>query len=248
VKRATLSRRLLAGAATLALGVGGALALAAPAQATGTSSAVFKDNCDGVFVTINSGQFLDPYEWTITRNDEEVFAGELGKGESQTIFVPAEEGDLIEAGFASSPGGWPKKHYHDKPRLCKDITEPEGTPPTCDEDGKITIPEAPKRVQNPFQYQINGEPVERGSTHDVGPGTYEVTVHWDGKLLKTFVFEFPEPRGCPTTPPDDEGEGGGELPETGTPVMLVAGGALVLLTLGGIMFVMARRRRISFTA
>lgn len=43
------------------------------------------------------------------------------------------------------------------------------------------------------------------------------------------------------------GEGGG-LAATGTPVRLIAAGAVALLALGGVLFVIARRRRIRFTA
>jgi hypothetical protein len=46
---------------------------------------------------------------------------------------------------------------------------------------------------------------------------------------------------------DDEGQGGG-LAATGTPVALIAVGALALLALGAGLFLLARRRRIRFTA
>ena len=46
---------------------------------------------------------------------------------------------------------------------------------------------------------------------------------------------------------DDDGEGGG-LPQTGTSTTLIAGGALSLLVLGAGLYLVARRRRITFTA
>lgn len=45
----------------------------------------------------------------------------------------------------------------------------------------------------------------------------------------------------------DEGEGG-ELPVTGASTALLAAGALVMLALGGGLFLIARRRRVTFTA
>lgn len=67
-----------------------------------------------------------------------------------------------------------------------------------------------------------------------------------------------EPTAAPTEEPteappadDDEdpadGEGAG-LPETGAPTGLIVGGALALLALGGGLFLVARRRRLRFTA
>ena len=48
-------------------------------------------------------------------------------------------------------------------------------------------------------------------------------------------------------PPDDEGEGG-ELPVTGSSTTLFVGGAGALLVLGGGLYLIARRRRVTFTA
>src|SRR5690606_23961449 len=50
-----------------------------------------------------------------------------------------------------------------------------------------------------------------------------------------------------TAPPADEGEGG-ELPKTGNQAVLFGVGALVMLAVGGAMYLVARRRRITFTA
>jgi LPXTG-motif cell wall-anchored protein len=47
---------------------------------------------------------------------------------------------------------------------------------------------------------------------------------------------------------EDEGGGGGGLPATGTSTLIVVGGALALLALGTGLYLLARRRRIRFTA
>jgi LPXTG-motif cell wall-anchored protein len=254
VKRATLSRRLLAGAAGLAIGLGGVLAVAAPAQATGLSDVKFHDDCDGTWVTVKSGDFLHKYEWTIkqTYGDFEL-AFELKKGEDKTVFVPKDVGEF-KVDFKDSPDrDWPRKHEWEEPRICKIVQDPTVTQPTCeDPTGEIMIPEAPENVDNPLQYRLDGVDVDRGSTHEVGPGTYVVTAHlvddYKDKLLKTWTIEIVEPD-CPEeTPPPDDGGGGGELPKTGVQTALLGAGALLLLALGGGLYVVTRRRRITFTA
>ena len=62
---------------------------------------------------------------------------------------------------------------------------------------------------------------------------------------KTWVFEVPEIE-C-EEPGEDEGEGG-ELPVTGTTATLIAGGAVLLMALGTGAYLIARRRRVTFTA
>jgi len=69
--------------------------------------------------------------------------------------------------------------------------------------------------------------------------TLEVTV--DGEDYSDFVdIDYVQPDGC-------SGEGGG-LPVTGAAAGGIAGGAAVLLAIGAVLFVMARRRKVRFTA
>jgi LPXTG-motif cell wall-anchored protein len=153
-----------------------------------------------------------------------------------------------------NPNGWtdwggedgPK--FDDYPRKCNDLKEPEVTQPTCeDPKGYITIPD-----KEGVKYKIDGEDAAPG-VYPVDPGTYEVTakkrVFKDYKwhtFKRTWIIDIIEPRGCETPPPDNGG--GGELPKTGTQVLLVAGIAMALLALGGGLYFATRRRRISFTA
>lgn len=106
------------------------------------------------------------------------------------------------------------------------------------------------------QYHLDGEPVELGSTHELAPGSHTVSFHLvvllsaldlEGELedfvlrLHSWTVEVPE-LDC-----EDGGEGG-ELPVTGTTTALIAGGAVLLLALGAGVYLIARRRRVTFTA
>ena len=84
----------------------------------------------------------------------------------------------------------------------------------------------------------------------------EATVAIDG--LPTIIAPVGTPACEPGKPGDEGGNdgtgggdstGGGEggLPVTGPMAGAIAGGALVLLVAGGVLYVLARRRRITFT-
>lgn len=252
MKKATLSRRLLAGAAGLAIGLGGMLAVATSAQAQThvapiLSDVEFKNDCDGTWVTLKSGTFLEEYEWTVWQpSGEFALIRDLDAGETETVFVPKVVAD-IRVDFAGSPGTWPRDHTWQEPKACDKLKEPEVTPPTCEDSGSITIPDK-RRVT----YKIDGELAEAGE-HTLEPGEYEVTAKTTKhgkKFTRTWLIKLDEPE-CPPEEEEEEpenGEGGEKLPETGSQVALFAGGALLLLTLGGAMYVVARRRQISFTA
>ncbi|MGX6604123.1 hypothetical protein ACWKSP_18610 [Micromonosporaceae bacterium Da 78-11] len=71
--------------------------------------------------------------------------------------------------------------------------------------------------------------------------TLSVTV--DGKTYSDFAtVPYTQPTDC-----DTSGEGGG-LPVTGAAAGGIAGGAVALLALGGVLFFLARRRKVKFTA
>lgn len=132
-----------------------------------------------------------------------------------------------------------------------EVPEPEVTQPTCETEGSITFP-----VQTPMGifYRLNGEDVELGSTHTLAPGTHTVEAFLppiaiattetgsgeDLEPIKVWTITIEEPD-CP-------GDGGGELPKTGSPVMFLVGGAAALLVIGGGLFLMARRRQVRFTS
>jgi LPXTG-motif cell wall-anchored protein len=261
VKATPLSRRLLACAAGLAIGVGGILAVAAPAQAVAeevpdkepieVTQPTCEDDKGYIVIPDHKGILIN---YLLDGEDVDPGAVEVGPGNYQ---VTKETRHSIRASW-SVQETWDIKI--NAARDCEDedeekeregkklIKEPTFTPPTCeDANGYIEIPAA-GHIEL-FVYSINGEPVERGETYSVfSPGSYTVEVHgkFTKKPWKSFHYDF-EPADCPGEEEEENG-GGGELPETGAPTALVAGGALLLLTLGGAMYVVARRRRITFTA
>ena len=102
-------------------------------------------------------------------------------------------------------------------------------------------PNVPAPTDPDLGYRLDGEDVEPGSTHTVEPGTHYVDLMYSDVPFQTWEIEIPEPE-C-----EDAGEGG-ELPVTGTTATLIAAGAVLLLALGNGAYLIARRRRVTFTA
>lgn len=111
-----------------------------------------------------------------------------------------------------------------------------------------------------ISYRLDGKPVALGSTHELRRGSHTVSLHLVAPLselsqddplpelpltdldfrLHSWTIEVPGA--------DCSGGGGGGLPITGTTITLVAGGAVLLLGLGTGVYLIARRRRVTFTA
>ena len=71
--------------------------------------------------------------------------------------------------------------------------------------------------------------------------TISVTI--DGKTYSDFdTVKYEKPGNC------TGGEGGGGLAKTGTPTAAIAGSAVAILALGAVLFFLARRRKVKFTA
>jgi LPXTG-motif cell wall-anchored protein len=127
-----------------------------------------------------------------------------------------------------------------------------------DEDGFVEVPEgagldvvgevAGGETVGPLGPFAVGEAHAHGFEAFAGlEVTVEVTVGDEPVELDEPVTSWDaavEGLGCE---PADDGEGG-ELPTTGISTGLIAGGAVVLLALGGGLFLVARRRRVTFTA
>lgn len=163
-------------------------------------------------------------------------------------------------------GAFPRvKWEYEEP--CGRVGQPVVTEPTCDTPATIEIPAThPEDTppKGPLTYTINGEVVEPG-VHELPPGTYHVVAHRVGGK-KDYGKEWEiviTPPDCdePTPPPSSEQPTPGPsepaspspsptpgLPVTGAQTGVIAGAAIALLTLGGGIYLLARRRRITFTS
>lgn len=155
MRQASLTRRLFAGAASLAVGFAGMLALATPAQAGGDhmwSRADFDTDCEGTWVFIHSGSVYDSYNWSITVDGEAFDAGvpltfEAGGGDA--VFVPLTAGSEVSVDFEGSPNfAWPKQNTW---------SEPEGG---CEPPATEPPPSEPPATEEPTPSEEPEEPVE----------------------------------------------------------------------------------------
>lgn len=128
-------------------------------------------------------------------------------------------------------------------------SEPEGVVEyTCDqliftinnpEDGEtVTVDFVPNEGDT---LTVTVGPGESGVAEFDAFEGLEVTPVIEGfEDAEAFAWELPED--C------EGGEGGGELPVTGAAAGGIAAGAVALLAIGGVLFYLARRRRVTFTA
>jgi LPXTG-motif cell wall-anchored protein len=116
-----------------------------------------------------------------------------------------------------------------------DVEELLTVVPSEGEPVEVTVPAGTE--EEPGESEPVSFPSSEGLVVDV---QFEGESVIDGGPIEITSEEWAE-LGC------DEGEGG-ELPITGSSTMLIAGGAVALLALGGGLFLVARRRRVTFTA
>lgn len=214
-------------------------------------AASFLSDCDGdVWVTISNGEdATESVELTVTAGEfSETHT--LAPGESKDdIVVPGDAGPVTVTNgdeLVDEPYSWLE------PENCVTPGEPEGGyESTCDqlvfgfanpEDGEtFTV------TLTPNSGEAQTITVEPGVTEivefDASEG-FEVTVvseEWG--VEETVAWEQPED--CES----EGGEGGGgSLPVTGAAAGGIAAGAVALLAIGGVLFYLARRRRVTFTA
>ncbi|MEV4492772.1 hypothetical protein AB0K04_21975 [Micromonospora coxensis] len=196
-------------------------------------------NAAAEFTITGSNGFTD----TVTVPMRKIETRKLTPGQAQEITVTA-------PGMKDFTGGWEKPEDCQQPEVGAPDASYEST---CDEMiFRITNPEDGATLTSTFT-PSKGEAktltVEPGRTGTVRfPAGKGFTVTVTGDLDSGGPLAWEQPEGC-----EDGGTGGGEpeepgLPVTGAAAGGIAAGALALLAAGAVLFVVARRRRIRFTA
>jgi LPXTG-motif cell wall-anchored protein len=209
------------------------------AKPVGEVEASDASTCDELTVTATNPEDGAATTVTVTTSagDSEEF--DLEPGADHSVSFPGAEGltyEVIVDGTVIASGGWTD------PGEC-DLKPSIASQPDCD---SLTI-----EVTNPFEDEAIEATVTSGDvteTLTVEPGqTGEITIDAEAGTVATVTagdtteeITWTEPANC--------GGSGGDLPVTGSSTGIVVGAALALLAVGGGLFLVARRRRITFTA
>ncbi|QSB13565.1 LPXTG cell wall anchor domain-containing protein [Natronosporangium hydrolyticum] len=271
MKNPSLTRRLIAGAAGVAIGTVGALAFTIPAQAVVDEpvepSVEFENTCDGTLVTLHSGTDQDVYEWVIGHDGGEGGTREdVPAGQSATVLAPW-QWDELAVTYTGSPEGWTQTWSWTAPADC------EERPELPEEIGSwgFDCQQVEVVLTNTFPADEFGDVVtftvetSAGETSqaDIAVGDTATLHVASAENLEIWILGNDLPitdrieitseewaaTGCTADGDEAGGEGGeDELPLTGASTALIAAGAVALLALGAVLFVVARRRRVNFTA
>ncbi|MER5454054.1 cell wall anchor protein [Micromonospora sp. NPDC002389] len=215
-----------------------------------TPASTFASSCDGtVAVSLSNDGSLSRYAVEFEVRGENGWSKKVtvepGKADNETV-VPAENAGKIEVlvdGKVIEGGTYTWQRPEDCPL-------PTVTTDADCETFALTAsnPEGGVPVKVEFTY---GDKTE---TRTVAPGTSEKVTFKAGDE-ETALVVLPEldlELEVVYAPEDCGGGGGGEeppgLPVTGAAAGGIAAGAIALLAVGAVLFVMARRRRIHFTA
>nr|WP_221375970.1 cell wall anchor protein [Actinoplanes polyasparticus] len=217
-------------------------------------------NCDGVTVTLSNGaEAKADAKFTIEgsegfKKDVTVAAG----GEPATVEVPAKNAKKIVVTEANSDkpvaeGEWKQ------PEDCKEDNASRYFEATCDEliftidntkgDETITATFTPNKGE-PKSLTVKAG--DKGSVAFKGEKGLKVVPSENGESGEAIDWDAQKPEDCDATPTptpteSSPGEGGG-LPVTGPVAGSIAGGAAILLVAGAVLFILARRRKVKFTA
>ncbi|MFG1800140.1 cell wall anchor protein [Micromonospora carbonacea] len=201
-------------------------------------------NAAAAFTITGSGGYTE----TVSVPMRKIETRKLNPGQAQEIKVAA-------PGMEDFTGGWAKPEDCQEP----EVGEPDGGyESTCDEMiFRIANPENGATLTSTFT-PSTGEPktvtVEPGRDVTVTfPASPGLTVTVTGDLASGEAIKWEQPKDCEDGEGGEEGgSGGGDqeggLPVTGAAAGGIAAGAAALLAVGAVLFVLARRRRIRFTA
>ncbi|MEV4466980.1 hypothetical protein AB0J51_25555 [Micromonospora echinofusca] len=205
-------------------------------------------DCDGTarLTLVNRGNVAAVFAITGSGELAEKVTVAAGKFETLELTAPqAKEITVAAEGMETWKGGWKQPEDCQQP----EVGEPETSYDTTCDELILTVANPKDGVSltstfTPSTGQPKTVTFEPGSTKTVTFPAAEglsVVVTGDLESAKPIVWTAPE-GGC-----DDGGEGGG-LPVTGAAAGGIAVGAAALLALGAVLFVVARRRRVRFTA
>jgi LPXTG-motif cell wall-anchored protein len=226
-----------------------------PPPSTANPKATVTADCSGdVTVKLENGkEATKEAEFTVTGTDGFKKEATVEPGKDKSITVPAANAGKITI----TEAGQEKPLFDGKPAEAKDCVKP-GEPSgsylsTCDElifevsnpaDGEtVTITFTPNKGE---AKTLTVEPGKTGTVSFPAQEGLKVTPSAEG-MDETEPIAWEKPEDC-----DTPGQGGGgdepELPLTGAATGGIIAGAAVLLAAGVALFVVARRRKIRFTA
>lgn len=214
------------------------------------------NTCEGVTVTLFNGEDAKVDAVFTVKGDNDfsktvtVKAGKDGV----TVDVPAKDAGNIVVTEKNSDKAVLEGKY-EKPSECTPEDNADRTfQATCDSlifgidntegKGTITATFTPNKGDAQTLTVKGGE---KGEVTFKGEKGLEVAISEAGEDVGSISWDAEKPEDCdapPATPPgDDTG-----LPVTGAAAGGIAGGAAALLALGAVLFFVARRRRVKFTA
>jgi LPXTG-motif cell wall-anchored protein len=219
-------------------------------EPTAKPSAELTSDCEGVTVTLmNAKDATKDATFVVTGSGGFEVTKTVPADGRATVTVPKDKAASVRVtvgGKVIEEGRWVEPEGCEQP---KPPAEPSGFfESTC--DALILTVENPKDgatvtvtfVANTGAKQtLTVKPGETKSVSFEASENLKVTVSAEG--LKDTVIPWEKPENC-----GGAGGGGPTLPQTGVKVGAAAAGALVLLAIGAGLFLVARRRRIRFTA
>jgi LPXTG-motif cell wall-anchored protein len=201
-------------------------------------------NCDGsVIVKLsNSDEASAAAEFEVVGKGGFSKKHTLKPGEQAEVTVPAKAAGEIKVLLNGKQFGktikWVQSEKCEVPKFASKSD--------CD---TLTIEVANPKGGSPVTFTFT--PAEGlTKTLEVAPGETKTVVYGGEKAKKVVVSSpgFESETVVWEKPANCGGTGGGTLPKTGMKIGGAIAGALVLLAIGGVLFIVARRRRVTFTA